>query len=544
MKIALAQINPTVGDFPGNAKKILAFLRRAERAGADLCLFPEMAITGYPPRDLLLNGDFIEDNLKALERLAAKVRGAAAVVGFADRSRSSTGMGLFNAGALIRNGKILKVFHKMLLPTYDVFDEHRYFDPAGSVTVAPVCGKEVGFSICEDIWNDPTLWRQRFYDVDPVEMLVKKGAEILVNISASPFIIGRRTLRHCLLKNIASRHRVPVCYVNQVGGNDQLIFDGCSMVLDAKGQVVAQGKAFDEDLVVAESHEARPPIPWIEEDVEDTVYRALVLGVRDYAGKCGFSAAVIGLSGGIDSAVTACIAAEALGRKNVHAIAMPSMYTSRASVSDARELSRNLGIGFAVIPITAIYRAYMRTLAPHFHGRRPDVTEENIQARIRGNILMALSNKFGWLVISTGNKSEVAVGYCTLYGDMTGGLAAISDVPKTLVYRLAHYINQHGEIIPPNIIARPPSAELKPNQTDQDTLPPYDVLDAVLAGYLEEHKKPREIIAAGYDRRLVREIIRRVEQNEYKREQAPPGLKITLKAFGLGRRMPLAQHYY
>jgi len=544
MKIALAQINPTVGDFSGNLKKILLFLKKAERGGADLCMFPEMAIPGYPARDLLFDEGFIDENLKTLERLAKRVGGTAAIVGFAARTGSRTGKGLFNAGALLHKGKVRQVFQKMLLPSYDVFDELRYFDPAERVSLATIGRTTIGLSICEDIWNASDFWKQRFYAADPVEMLAKKGAEMLVTISASPFVIGRRTLRHCVLKNIASRYGIPVFYVNQVGGNDQLIFDGCSIALDARGDVVAQGKPFEEDLIFAESHVAGPALPWIEEPVEETVYRALVLGMRDYAGKCGFKAAVIGLSGGIDSAVTACIAVEALGRKNVIGVSMPSMYSSKTSVGDARELAGSLGIRFAVIPITRLYRSYIQTLRPVFRRLRQDETEENIQARIRGTILMALSNKFGYLVLSTGNKSEVAVGYCTIYGDMTGGLSALSDIPKTLVYGLAHYINQHAEIIPQNCITKAPSAELKHGQRDQDSLPPYDVLDAVLTRYVEKREKPEEIIAAGYDRKLVWDIVRRVERNEYKRNQAPPGLKVTTKAFGPGRRIPLAQKYY
>jgi len=544
MKIALAQINPTVGDLRGNSRKILDFARRAERGGADLCLFPEMAICGYPARDLLLNSDFIDDNLKALDRLAGKTGKMPLIVGFAARSSSRTGRGLFNAGAILRNGRVVQVFRKMLLPTYDVFDEDRYFEPADQVSIARIGGKRVGLSICEDIWNDPGLWKQRFYTVDPVEMLAKKGSEILITISASPFVIGRRGLRHCILKNIASKYGMAVYYVNQVGGNDQLIFDGCSIALDARGEVIAQARAFEEDLVFAESHAPHHPVQWVEEQADETVHDALVLGVRDYAMKCGFKSAVIGLSGGIDSSVTAGIAVTALGKRNVHGVAMPSSYSSKESLKDAQDLARNLGIGFTVIPINRLYRSYLATLTPRFRGRRADETEENIQARIRGNILMALSNKFGWLVLSTGNKSELAVGYCTLYGDMSGGLAALSDVPKTLVYNLAHYINQHGELIPPRCITKAPSAELKPDQKDEDSLPPYDVLDAVLVRYIEKREKPEDIIAAGYNAKLVREIVRRVERNEYKREQAPPGLKITTKAFGMGRRMPLAQKYY
>jgi len=544
MKVALAQINPTVGDLDGNIRKILRFAKRAERGGADFCLFPEMAITGYPARDLLLDNGFIEDNLKGLKSLAGRVGKMTVMVGFADRNRSSTGKGLFNAAALVRNGKILRVYHKRLLPAYDVFDEDRYFDGGDGALLADIAGKKAALSICEDVWNIPGLWKRRFYAVDPVEEAAKRGAELLVNISASPFVIGRNKLRRRILKDIASKYGIPVFYVNQVGGNDQLIFDGCSVVFDAGGNVIARGKAFEEDLIFAESHSRQRPLACAEEPVDESVYGALALGVRDYAGKCGFKGAVIGLSGGIDSSVTACLAVEALGRKNVHGVAMPSVYTSRESIRDARELAGNLGISFELIPIKELQKSYTRALKPHFRGRKEDATEENIQARIRGNILMALSNKFGWLVLSTGNKSELAVGYCTLYGDMTGGLAVISDAPKTLVYRLAHYINRNGELIPSGCITKAPSAELRSNQKDEDSLPPYDVLDAVLARYLEKKEKPDRIIAAGYPAGLVREIIRRVERNEYKREQAPPGLKISSKAFGMGRRMPIAQKYY
>ncbi len=543
MKVALAQINPTIGDFRGNVRRILRAVRRAERGGADLCVCPEMCITGYPTRDLLLNRDFVDDNLKALQRLAAEVGAMPVVAGFAARNRSSVGKGLFNAGALIRNGAVRRVFRKMLLPTYDVFDERRYFDPACDVTVAAIAGRRVGFAICEDIWNPPEFWQRRFYAADPVEMLAGKGAELLIAISASPFAIGHQALRRSIASRIAARHGIPLCYVNQTGGNDELVFDGNSFAVDAGGALIAQGKAFSEDLVFVCDDDPPLASPRREGPPEESVCEALILGVRDYARKCGFRDAVVGLSGGLDSAVTACIAARALGRGHVRGVAMPSPYSSRGSVRDARLLARNLGIDFSVVPISPVYRAYLRTLAPHLRRRR-DTTEENIQARIRGNILMAFSNRYGALVLSTGNKSEMAVGYCTLYGDMAGGLAVLSDVPKTLVYRLARHLNRGGELIPAASIAKPPSAELAPDQTDQDTLPPYEELDAVLSRYVEKRQGPAEIVAAGYGRRLVCDIIRKVERNEYKRQQAPPGLKVTSKAFGSGRRIPLAQRYY
>jgi NAD+ synthase (glutamine-hydrolysing) len=544
MKIALAQINTTVGDLRGNLRKIIRYLKNAEKAGADICIFPEMAIPGYPARDLLLNDDFIDDNLAALEELRKNVGNTAAVVGFAARHRTSAGKGLFNAGAFIRKRKVMQVFHKMLLPTYDVFDEVRYFDPAERIAAVRFRDKNVGLTICEDIWNDPDLWQRRYYTADPVEMLAKKGASLLITISASPFVIGRKALRHRIIKNVAVKYGMPVYYVNQVGGNDQLIFDGGSLAMDSKGNIIAQGRHFEEDLVLVESTVAHHPIPWVEEPLAETVYQALVLGLKDYTKKCGFKDAVIGLSGGIDSSVTACLAVRALGKENVFGVSMPSMHSSKSSVSDARELARNLGITFTVIPITKLYKAYLELLKPHFRRRKRDITEENIQARIRGNILMALSNKFGCLVLSTGNKSETAVGYCTLYGDMTGGLAVISDVPKTMVYTLAHYINQHAEIIPENILTKAPSAELKPGQKDQDSLPPYEVLDAILTRYVEKRKKPEEIVSEGYRKKLVCNLVRRLERNQYKRKQAPPGLKVTTKALGLGRLMPIAQKYY
>lgn len=543
MKIALAQINPTVGDFGGNLRRIARAVRRAEEGGARLCILPEMCIPGYPARDLLLDRRFVDDNLRALDRLARMVGAMPVVAGFIDRNPSAVGKGLFNAGAVIRGGAVRDVFRKMLLPTYDVFDEPRYFDPAGRVTVSEVDGARVGFTICEDIWNVPELWTRRFYAVDPVEMLVKKGAEMIVNISASPFTIGRCALRHAIARRIAARHRIPVYYVNQVGGNDQLVFDGRSFALDPRGGLIAQGKAFAEDLVFADG-DARAAAGEAEPPPGEAVLAALVLGVRDYARKCGFRDAVVGLSGGLDSAVTACIAVRALGARHVRGVAMPSPYSSRGSVADARALARALGIGFSVIPIDRAFRAYIRTLAPHIRRRAADTTEENIQARIRGNILMALSNRSGALVLSTGNKSEMAVGYCTLYGDMAGGLAVLSDVPKTLVYTLARIINARRALIPQACIDKPPSAELRPGQTDQDTLPPYDLLDEVLARYIEQRQGPEEIVAAGFPRGLVCGIIKKVARNEYKRNQAPPGLKVTSKAFGYGRRIPVAQRYY
>ncbi|HUI42994.1 MAG TPA: NAD+ synthase [Terriglobia bacterium] len=544
MRIALAQINTTVGEFGGNVERIVRFARHAAGRGADLVVFPELALTGYPPRDLVEEPRFVERSERELERLAGLVPELRILVGYVRRSGATQGKPVADSAALLYGGRRMLTYDKMLLAFYDVFDESRYFEPGGAPAFFEVGEKRLGVSICEDVWNDKNFWKQQRYPHDPVEDSVRGGASVLLNIAASPFDTAKIELRHRMLRTIARERRLPVVYVNQVGGNDQLVFDGSSMVLDATGEVVARARAFVEDLVVFDTESSAGEVrPGPGSEVE-AVYEALKLGTRDYLEKCGFRKALIGVSGGIDSSLVAAIAADAVGPDNVVGVSMPGPYSSEGSVSDAAALARNLGMDLRVIPITPIFDAYLTTLDPAFGDLPPDATEENVQARIRGNILMALSNKSGALVLSTGNKSELAVGYCTLYGDMAGGLAVIADVPKTLVYELARFVNRERERIPQASIAKPPSAELRLNQTDQDTLPPYDTLDAILRAYIEEHQGAEQIITRwGFDAALVREVIRRVNGAEYKRQQAAPALKVTAKAFGIGRRYPIANHY-
>ena len=542
MKIALGQINPTIGDFTGNSKKIIESSRRALALGAEMVLFPELAVCGYPPRDLLEKPAFVARNMQVVNEIAQAVPQITIVCGFVSPAEAKTGKSVMNSAAVLRQGAMQFVQSKMLLPTYDVFDEMRYFDPAESQKLLPLGGKEFALTICEDAWNDKHFWHRRLYPVDPVDELLHAGGNMVLNISASPFHLGKRELRRKMLATIARDNKVPVLFVNQVGGNDSLIFDGSSMVIAPDGRIVAQAKSFEEDLVVFDSET-------MQGDVHEQVtvgipsaFAALALGTRDYVRKCGFSKVVIGLSGGIDSALTAAIAVDALGKENVTGIAMPSQYSSEYSIKDARELACKLGIRFEVIPIGDVFDGYRKALAPLFAGLPEDVAEENIQSRIRGNILMAFSNKFGALVLTTGNKSEVGVGYCTLYGDMVGGLGVISDVPKTMVYDLSRYVNSLKPVIPQSTIDKPPSAELRPGQKDSDTLPPYEVLDNILEDYVEDYRTAEQIAADRcYDVRVVRDVIRMIERSEYKRQQAAPGLKITPKAFGLGRRFPIAQ---
>jgi NAD+ synthase (glutamine-hydrolysing) len=543
MKIALAQFNPTVGDFEGNTARILELARQSLAHGAELAVFSELCICGYPPQDLTERPSFIERNQMEVARLAKQIP-LPAIVGFVGEAQDNTGKPVANSAALIARGKILFEQRKMLLPTYDVFDETRYFQPAHTQHVFPLNAESLGITICEDAWNDKNFWPQRLYDRDPVTELVGKGSTLLVNLSSSPYTIDKRGLRHDMLRAIAMQHRVPTVYVNQVGGNDSLIFDGSSVAFMPDGRVAARAKSFEEDLVFFDSVTGVGDIRNENDDELEAAHRALVIGTRDYVRKCGFSKVVVGLSGGIDSALVATIAVDALGAENVLGVAMPGPFSSDASLRDARRLAENLKIEFLIMPIVETYRSYLGTLAEAFVGRDADVTEENIQARIRGNLLMALSNKFGSLVLSTGNKSEMAVGYCTLYGDMAGGLAVISDVPKSMVYALADSVNKNREVIPRETITKAPSAELRPNQTDQDTLPPYDVLDRILKAYVEDLRNPEEIADHfDYPLELVRSVARRVDQNEYKRKQAPPGLKVTSKAFSVGRRFPLAQKF-
>src|SRR5213083_2983846 len=546
MKIGFAQINPTVGDLSGNFEKIITAYERLAAAGAELVLTPELAITGYPPQDLVFKSRFVPENLQVLDKLHARIGNTALLVGFVDRNEGR-GKPFHNAAALLERGKPIRKAHKSLLPTYDVFDEDRYFEPAGRVEPFDVCGKRVGITICEDIWTEHYLPRP-LYDVEPVRGLIEQGAEIIVNLSASPFSLHKPAIRREMVGALARAYHRPICYCNAVGGNDQLVFDGNSIAVNASGQLLTQLPGFEEASVVVDS-ESSPGSKIASADIVQELYAALRLGLRDYLAKCGFQSAVLGLSGGIDSAVVAAIAVDAIGADNVTGVSMPSQFSSRGSVLDALALAKNLGIQCLQIPIADAFAVFKAQFKEVFAGRTEDATEENMQARLRGMTLMALSNKFGHLVLSTGNKSELAVGYCTIYGDMAGGLAVISDVPKTMIYELAHFINSEasragkGEIIPASTIEKAPSAELRPNQKDQDTLPPYEILDQILHLYVEENLSARDIIARGFDDKTVRWVQRRVDLNEYKREQAAPGLKVTSRAFGVGRRMPIAQKY-
>jgi NAD+ synthase (glutamine-hydrolysing) len=541
VKIALGQINPTVGDFSGNAAKIIDYSRRAQASGAGLILFPELSVCGYPPRDLVERPSFVARNRETVEQIAAETCGIAVICGLVTPAESETGKSAMNSAALLQDGKVAFLQSKMLLPTYDVFDEMRNFAPAKSQELFSFCGNRMALTICEDAWNDKLFWPKRLYTVDPIETLIRAGGNFVLNISSSPFWIGKRELRRDMLAAIARHHKVPVALVNQVGGNDSLVFDGSSIVLNAEGDIVAQGSSFEEDLIYFDSKTLTGDLHEQIEGEEASVYAALVLGTRDYMRKCGFQKAIIGLSGGIDSALTAVIAADAVGPENVIGVGMPGPYSSPGSIGDARALAKNLRIRFELLSINRAFEAYRQTLQEVFAGRKEDVTEENIQSRARGTLLMALSNKFGAIVLSTGNKSELGVGYCTLYGDMVGGLAVISDVPKTLVYRLSHYLNSRRPVIPLPTLEKPPSAELRPNQKDSDSLPPYEILDAVLEDYVEAAHSAGQIAADhGFDLEVVRRVVRMVDRAEYKRQQAAPGIKISPKAFGYGRRFPIA----
>jgi NAD+ synthase (glutamine-hydrolysing) len=560
MRIALAQINPTVGDIAGNSAKILDNISRAKAQGATLVVFPELSVCGYPPKDLLLKPGFINDNIAAVKTIAQQVTGIDAIVGYAERNAEPIGRPLYNAVAVLREGGIAAVHFKTLLPTYDVFDESRYFEPGPRderENLVTIGGRICGLSVCEDLWNDEKLIARRLYHQNPIADLNAAGAQILVNSSASPFVVGKHAFRLELFGEQVKRFRKPLVYVNQVGGNDELVFDGNSIVLDAGGNVIAQAKDFEEDLLVVDLSATgfQPVSPRHGQDAHtyatgiESIYKALILGLRDYVKKCGFKSVVLGLSGGIDSALVAALAVAALGKDKVVGVAMPSRFSSDHSVKDAKQLAKNLGIEFHIVPIGDVHDAYEKTLAPAFKDTTNGVTEENLQARVRGALLMAFSNKFNHLLLTTGNKSEIAVGYCTLYGDMCGGLAVISDVPKTTVWELSRWINRNseslggGEIIPRNSIEKVPSAELRPNQTDQDSLPPYPVLDAILERYVENEEGPAQIIAAGFDAATVTRVIKLIDRSEYKRRQAAPGLKVTSRAFGFGRRMPIAQNY-
>jgi NAD+ synthase (glutamine-hydrolysing) len=545
VKIALGQVNPTIGDFAGNIRLAEDALAKAAMAGADLLVLPELMLSGYPPRDLLERDAFVAASRAALDKLAASVQGNVAVlVGFPEALPDvEAGRRIANAVALIDGGKVVAIRRKSLLPTYDVFDEWRYFEPATTVAPVPFRGRSLGISICEDIWNDGDFWPQRHYREDPIEKLVAAGADLLINIAASPYTVEKRHLRPRMLASVARRWQMPLVFVNQVGGQDDLIFDGSSAAFDASGATIARAAEHAIDLIMVDVDSGRGDLrPMVDSDASSAL-AALVAGTRDYARRCGFKGALIGLSGGIDSAVVACIASRALGPANVLGVAMPSRYSSQHSRTDAAELAENLGIEFREIAIEPMFAAYLEALAPAFVGRQPDVTEENLQARIRGGLLMALSNKLGKLLLSTGNKSEIATGYCTLYGDTNGGLAVISDVPKTWVYKIARQINVTDEVIPESTLTKPPSAELRPNQVDQDSLPPYDVLDAILHAHVEEGLDTEALIGKGFDKAVVEKVVHLVRVSEYKRRQLPPGLKITGKAFGTGRRYPIAQAF-
>jgi len=543
MKIALAQFNPTVGDFAGNSARILSLAAQAKQRGADLAVFSELCLCGYLPQDLLERPAFIERNHSELQDLAARIP-LPSVVGYAGRVKNGKGKSIANKAALVYGGRVVFEQSKMLLPTYDVFDESRYFQPAERQTVFGFNGEQLGITICEDVWNDKNFWAKQLYERDPVTEIVQQGTTVLLNVSASPYTLDKRALRFEMLRSIAMHHHRPILYVNQVGGDDSLIFDGASMALTADGNLAAQARAFEEDVVLFDTVTGKGEIHEQPHEEIAYAYRALLTGTQDYVRKCGFKKVLVGLSGGIDSAVVASLAVDSLGAENVLGVSMPGPFSSEGSKTDAASLAENLGIRLVTLPITDVFESYKRALAPAFGDRPEDVTEENIQARIRGNYLMALSNKFGSMVLSTGNKSELAVGYCTLYGDMAGGLAIISDVPKLMVYELARWINHDREVIPRATLEKPPSAELRPNQKDVDSLPPYGVLDRILKSYIEDVKSPQEISEHyGFDLKLVREIALRVDRNEYKRKQAAPGLKITSRAFGFGRPFPIAQKF-
>src|SRR5437773_7460219 len=540
MKIGFAQINATVGDLSGNCELIIGAYERLAAAGAELVLTPELVITGYPPQDLVFKSRFVSENLTILEKLRARVGDAPLLVGFVDRNEGR-GKPFRNAAALLEREKSIRKAYKSLLPTYDVFDEDRYFEPAHCVEPFEAHGRKIGVTICEDIWTDDYLPRP-LYDLEPMRNLVEQRVQIIVNLSASPFRLGAPACRFEMIAAQARAYQRPICYCNVVGGNDQLIFDGNSIAVNASGNLIGQLAAFREDAKIVDT-DSTNAIEFQEGKTPEQPFAALSLGVRDYFRKCNFHSAVIGRSGGADSASTAGIAMDELGAENVTGVSMPSPYSSRGSIDDARALARNLGIKFFEIPITDAFRDFKAQFKEIFKGLPENETEENMQPRLRAMTLMALSNKFGHLVLSTGNKSELAVGYCTIYGDMAGGLAVISDVPKTMVYELARWINRQHGIIPRSIIEKAPSAELKPNQKDQDTLPPYEILDQILQLYIEENLSARDIIARGFDEKTVRWVQRRIDLNEYKREQAAPGLKVTSRAFGLGRKMPIAQKY-
>ena len=541
MKIGILQLNFTVGDFRGNSEKIVSAYERAVREGAELCVGSELGLCGYPARDLLNRRDFVESHERALREVAKRVGKVPLLIGGIEKTNQKTGRPLYNTAFLVEKGKTRAVARKILLPTYDVFDEDRYFEAGDKVGIVRIAGKRVGVTICEDIWNDEDLWPERRYRIDPVRELAKKGMDLLINLSASPWNIGKEKVRYRLLAEVAKREKIPVIQVNQVGGNDELVFDGQSLGVGVKGGLLARGVAFMEDVKVVDIGGKEEKPVWAGD--EEQVFQALVLGTRDYLQKCGFQEVVLGLSGGIDSALVAVVAAEALGKDKVLGVAMPSRFSSAGSLADAEALAKRLGIRYKEIPIEDTFAAMLRSIAPAREGRRGGLTEENLQSRIRGMTLMAISNDSGRLLLTTGNKSEMAVGYCTLYGDMCGALAVIADVPKTLVYRISRWINREREIIPKNSIEKAPSAELRPGQKDQDSLPPYEELDRILESYVVNEGSIQGMVKKGISKVLAEEMVRKIDISEYKRRQAAPGLKVTTKAFGVGRRIPLAQRF-
>jgi len=542
LRIALLQINPTAGDLAGNASLIIHGVKQAQFGGADLVVTPELSLMGYLPRDLLMNRGFVRRSGERLQQVASELVGAPPVlVGIATPNPAEMGRPLYNSAVLLHKGRVGQVFHKTLLPTYDVFDEDRYFEPAAEPQILECNGLRLGISICEDVWNDRNFWERPRYHRDPIEVLAGGGAQAILNLSASPFTAGKQAFRERMLGHLAQKHGLPLAYVNQVGGDDDLIFDGRSCAFDAHGKLIGRAAGFREDMVVVDLAMGGGTIAEDDFTVEAEIWNALVLGVHDYARKTRFSKVLLGLSGGIDSALTAAIAAEAMGPENTLGVLMPSCYSSAGSVDDSLALARNLGIETITLPISDIMRTYDCVLQDAFRGRPADVTEENIQSRIRGNLLMAVSNKFGSLLLTTGNKSELAVGYCTLYGDMNGGLAVIGDVPKTMVYRVAEWRNRRRADIPEAILTKAPSAELRPDQTDQDTLPPYDLLDQILELHVEQCQSAEDIVARGFDEQTVRRVLRMVRMAEFKRKQAAPVLKVTSRAFGTGWRMPIVR---
>ncbi len=541
MKIGLLQINFTVGDFAGNADKVLLAYERAVRAGAELCVGSELGLCGYPPRDLLNRQDFLQQHDVALGALAKKIGSVPLLLGGIEKNRKKAGRPLHNSAFLLQKGKAKVVAQKSLLPTYDVFDEDRYFEPAAHAVPRRIGQNRVGITICEDIWNDEDLWPERRYRTDPVRQLCQKGIDLLINLSASPWHLGKERVRYRLLVEVAKREKIPVIQVNQVGGNDELVFDGQSMAVNRKGGLVAVGLAFAEDVKVVDLEGKSEKPTWKGE--EEQVFRALVLGTKDYLHKCGFREVVLGLSGGIDSALTAVIAAEALGPDKVLGVALPSQFSSEGSLVDAEALAKNLGIRWAKIPIQDPFETVLRSIDPVRGGKKGGLTEENLQSRLRGLILMGISNDSGRLLLTTGNKSEMAVGYCTLYGDMCGALSVLADVPKTMVYRISKWVNRNGEVIPKSSIEKAPSAELRPDQKDQDSLPPYEELDRILESYVVNEGSIEGMVTKGISRAVAEEVVRKIDYSEYKRRQAAPGIKVTTKAFGMGRRVPLAQRF-